>query len=126
MDRLVLICWMYSMEMGRVKKGGQFMKRKVYSLMLALTVCVSMAFSTSNPVKAESAHADCEHMTPPKVLTEDLGYNYNSTHHWKIFRHTVRCSACNNVMQVTSTEGEKGQHVRYGSDRKCFYCPHTL
>lgn len=118
-------------ENGLSKERGIIYEKKEFSLILALMVCVSMAFSTSNPVKAEpahveSAHADCTHDMPPKVETEDLGYNINSTHHWKVYRHTVRCSRCNNVMQVTSTSGAKELHVRYGDSKKCAICNHSL
>ena len=99
------------------------MKRKFYSLMLALTVCVSMAFSTSNPVKAESAHANCEHEMPPKVEKTDTGdYNTDDTYHWKVYIYTVRCSRCNNVMEVTPRIEEKEMHVRYGNSKECAIC----
>lgn len=128
---LVLILRMYYMKMCCVKKGEQFMKRKIFSLMLALTVCVSMVFSTSNPVKAEPAHAEsthasCEHETPPTVEIQDLGYNFNDTHHWTMTLYIVRCSRCNNVMETRTVEGTKEGHIRHFDNRKCDFCDHTL
>ncbi len=47
--------------------------KRLFSTVLALMLCFSMGFSAFVPVRAESVHSECEHITPPKVSEENWG-----------------------------------------------------
>lgn len=86
-------------------------------------LCFSMGFSAFVPVRAESVHSECEHITPPKVSEENWGYGHDSTYHWITYATVVRCSKCNSIMQVVSTRnGDKQEHDRNSPGERCKIC----
>ena len=78
------------------------MKKRICTI-LSVILCSYVLSSPFYPVSAQesSAHAGCEHETPPYfVEVQEEGYGWDSSYHWRNYVTLVKCSRCHIVMEV--------------------------